>query len=112
MAGFVELDCDQGTDFVLDMDLTNDDGTPRNITGSVFTSTIKKSYYSANPTANLTIVVLNAANGNVMLSLNAAISSNIAAGRYLFDIRERDASNTISRVAEGIITINPQITKS
>lgn len=111
MATFLELYCDQGTDFNFTIDLTNDDGTAINVTNYAITSSIRKSYYSSSVTANLTVAVLNAANGNVSLSMNAATTSKIKAGRYLYDIKMKDSANTVSRVIEGIITVYPQITK-
>lgn len=111
MAQFVELDIDQGTTFNVNLDLTDDDGSPINVANYTITSSIRKSYYSANATANLVVQVTSAANGNVTLSLNAATTSNIRAGRYLFDIKQLTSNNITSRIVEGIITVNPQITK-
>lgn len=111
MAQFVELYLDQGTDFSFDLDLTNDDGSPVNVTGHTFSSSIRKSYYSSSVTANLSIAIANAVGGNVVCSMNSAISSNVKAGRYLFDIKSIDAANSTSRLVEGIITVNPQVTK-
>lgn len=111
MAQFVELNIDQGTDFNFDLDLTNDDGTPINITGYSFSSSIRKSYYSSSVTANLSVAIANAVSGNVIFSMNSATSSNIKAGRYLFDVKSIDAANSTSRLVEGIITVNPQVTK-
>ena len=111
MANQVELFCDQGTDFSYSLDLSNDDGSALNLASYTFSSSIRKSYYSSKPAANLTVTVINAANGNVQLSMNSAVTSNIKAGRYLYDVKMSDATNTVFRVIEGIITIYPQITK-
>jgi hypothetical protein len=111
MANQVELFCDQGTDFSYTIDLSNDDGTALNVANYTFSSSIRKSYYSSGVTANLTVSITDAANGNVRLSMNSATTANIKAGRYLYDVKMQDATNTISRVIEGIITVYPQITK-
>lgn len=111
MAQFIELDLDQGTDLSYNLDLTNDDGSPIDVTGYVFTSSIRKSYYSKSVTANLTVTIADAANGNVVLSMNSDTTTAIRAGRYLFDIKQKDAANTYTRIVEGIITVLPQITK-
>jgi hypothetical protein len=111
MAQFIELDLDQGTDFNMDLDLTNDNGAAINVTNYTFTSSIRKSFYSLNPTANLTVTIQSGPNGNITLSMNSAVSANVKPGRYLFDIKQVDSQNTTSRVVEGIITVNPQVTK-
>lgn len=111
MASYVELSCDQGTDFKINLDLTNDDGSLMNIAGYSFASTMRKSYYSRAATANMTVSIVSAASGNVLLSMNSATTANIPSGRYLYDIKMTDSSNVKSRVIEGIITVFPQITR-
>jgi len=111
MASFLELSCDQGTDFSVNLDLTNDDGSTINVDSYTFSSSIRKSYYSSNVTANLTVTVANASSGNVVLSMNAATTANIVAGRYLYDIKMVRSDSSVSRVVEGIITVFPQITQ-
>ena len=111
MAQFVELDFDQGTDINVDLNLTNDDGSSTNVTNYTFSSTIRKSFYSLNPTANMTVQITNATDGNVRLSLTAAQTSNIKAGRYVFDVKQIDNTSVTTRVFEGIIIVNPQVTK-
>jgi len=108
---YAELTVDQGATFETNLDLVADDGTAINVTNYVFSGQIRKSYYSANATANLTITVVSAANGNVNVSLNAATTANIKAGRYLYDVKMTDTANTVTRIVEGIITITPQVTK-
>ena len=111
MASFLELYCDQGTDYSIKLDLTNDDGSSINVQNYVFNSSVRKSYYSQSITANLTISILDSANGTVRLSMNAATTANIKSGRYLYDVKMAKPDNTVSRVLEGIITVSPQITK-
>jgi hypothetical protein len=111
MAAYTDLTIDQGTDFETTFDLVGDDGSPLNITNFVFTGQIRKSYYSTNPTANLSITIVSANNGNTVIRLNAANTANIISGRYVYDIKMKDSSNLVSRVVEGIVTVTPQVTK-
>jgi hypothetical protein len=110
MAQFIELNLDQGADFSFDMTITNDDGTAKNVSGYTFASSMKKSYYSSNVAANLTATIMNSSNGLVRFAITAANNSSIKAGRYLFDIKQTDGSNNITRIVEGLITVNPGIT--
>lgn len=111
MGAYVELTIDQGATFSTSVDLSNDDGTAINVANYTFQSQIRKSYYSANATANLTITVLDAANGNVKLSMTPANTANIKAGRYLYDIKMTDTGGVTTRVLEGIVTVTPQVSK-
>jgi hypothetical protein len=111
MGAYTDLTIDQGTDFETSLDLIADDGTPIDITGYQFYSQIKKSYYSSNVAANLVVIVTDAINGNTLISIDAANSANIFPGRYVYDVKMIDSTNTVSRVVEGIVTITPQVTQ-
>lgn len=111
MAQFIELNLDQGADFSFDMTITNDDGTTKNVASYVFTSSMKKSYYSSTTTANLTTSIIDAPNGLVRFSLTAANNYTIKPGRYLFDVKQVDGSNNTSRLVEGLIIVNPRVTE-
>jgi hypothetical protein len=77
---------DQGSDFGATIELTNDDNTPINVTGAEFKSQIRKSYYSGYVAAEFTVIELDSANGVIRLSLTADQTSNVSAGRYVYDL--------------------------
>jgi len=107
---YAEITLNQGTTFSTDLTLANDDGSAINVANAVFTCQIRKSYYSANATANLTVTTANSSNGEITLSLDAANTANIKAGRYLYDLKMLN-SGTTTRVIEGIITVTPQVSQ-
>lgn len=112
MSSYVELFIDQGTTFNNIINLTDDTtNTPINVFGYTVSSQIRRSYYSANITANITCSLTNTSNGEITMSITAANTANIKPGRYVFDVKTKDTSNVISRVLEGVITINPQVTR-
>ena len=112
MASYVELFIDQGTTFNNIINLTDDtNNTPINIYGYSVSSQIRRSYYSTNITANIVCTITNTSNGEITMSMTAANTSNIKPGRYVFDVKTTDTSNTVSRVLEGIITVNPSVTR-
>jgi len=111
MATSVYLDIDQGSDFTTEITLENDNGTPMNLTGSTVYSQFRKSYGSSTAYA-FTCAVSNAVQGKITLSLPGTTSSAIRHGRYLYDVEVVAAGGlTKTRVIEGIITLNPEITK-
>lgn len=112
MAAYVELIIDQGTTFNNIINLSDDiTNSNVNISGYVVRSQMRRSYYSANATANITCTISNAAQGEITMNLNANTTANIKAGRYLFDLETVDTLGTVSRVLEGIITVTPGITR-
>jgi hypothetical protein len=112
MAAYVELYLDQGTTFNSNVTLTDDTtNAPLNITGYTFRSQMRRSYYSANATATITCSIVNAGAGEISMNLSANTTSNIKAGRYLFDLEAVDTIGSVTRVLEGIITVTPEITR-
>jgi len=112
MAAYVELFMDQGATFnnVINLsdDLTN---ANINISGYIVRSQMRRSYYSANASANLTCQITNASTGEITISLESNETANIKSGRYLFDIQVTTPSNTTVRLLEGIVTVTPRVTK-
>ncbi len=51
------------------------------------------------------------ASGVITISMNAATSANIASGRYVWDLELVSSGNVVSRIVEGIVTINPEVTR-
>jgi hypothetical protein len=112
MAAYVELYLDQGTTFRNVINLTNDiTNEYMNVAGYTVRSQMRRSYYSQNPTANITCTVTNASTGEITMFLEPDDTKNIKAGRYLFDVEMTDTSNNVSRILEGIITVTPEVTR-
>ena len=110
MATVSNLYVDQGTDFSAIVTLTNQDGTPINLTGFTVKSQFRKSYQSSQATS-FTVAIFNATAGKIRMSLPAATSSPIAAGRYLYDVEITSAIGERKRALEGIVVLTPEITR-
>jgi hypothetical protein len=109
MATKANLVIDQGTTFSSDLYLTDENGSPLILSGFQANSQIRKWYTSSNAAATFTTFV-NVSSAFINLSLTANQSSNLVAGRYVYDVEINDGS-TVSRVVEGIITVTPQVTR-
>jgi hypothetical protein len=112
MSAYVELYMDQGATFNNTLNITDDLTNAKvNVSGYTVRSQMRRSYYSANATAQIVCTVTDAANGTILMSLAAANTSNIKAGRYLFDVETVDTASVTTRILEGIITVTPEITR-
>ena len=109
-AGYQELFIEQGADFATTITLDGVNGMPFNLDNYVAKSQIRKSYYSSNTTAQFTIQFPDAANGVISLTLPSSNTSNIAPGRYVYDMVIKNNQNVVTRVLEGIVNITPQVT--
>jgi|13_taG_2_1085334.scaffolds.fasta_scaffold28128_2 uncharacterized membrane protein len=108
MATVQNITIDQGTTFSLTINLTNDDGTEKDLSSYTVSAQMRKSYYTSTYTAFTTAKVDN--EGELTISLTAAQTSDIKAGRYVYDIEIESSAETL-RILEGIVTVTPEVTK-
>lgn len=108
MATIANLTIDQGTTVNIVVPVKNTDGTVKDLTGYTAYSQFRKSYYST--TYTTFTATHDSAGGNITLALTATQSSAVKAGRYVYDV-ETLTGTTVARVQEGIITVNPEVTK-
>lgn len=112
MAAYTELYMDQGATFNNTLNLTDDvTNATINVSGYTVRSQMRRSYYSANASANITCTITGASNGEITMSLTDGQTANIKAGRYLFDVETVDTGGVVTRILEGIITVTPGVTK-
>lgn len=109
MATKANLVIDQGSSYSVTLDLTDENGDVIDLSNYTANSQIRKWYTSSNPAATFSTTV-NASSGELTLSLSANQTSNLVAGRYVYDV-ELNSGGIISRIVEGIITVTPQVTK-
>lgn len=110
MAVLANLEIDQGSDFNTQMILENDDGTPMDLRGFTVYSQFRKSYGSVLGYTFVTSVV-DPINGIISLGLSGVASSAIKPGRFMYDVEIVNSIPVKTRVVEGIVTINPEITR-
>lgn len=109
MAIKANLIIDQGTTYSTDLQLTDDAGNVIDLTSYTAAAQIRKTYTSSSAT-NFTVTI-GASTGLVTLSLTANQTSNITAGRYVYDVELTSAGGVVSRIIEGIVTVTPQVTQ-
>ena len=109
MATYKNLSLDQGSSFTESIQYLDSSKTPISLVGYSVKSQMRKSYYSANAITFDTILT-DSATGNITISLNFNVTANISPGRYVYDIKANTA-NTAIKIQEGIITVNPGVTK-
>lgn len=105
-----DLYINQGIDWIEAVDYINDDFTPLNLTGYSFLCSFRTSYSTANISGNLTVSIINAAAGNTRLSMDSADTSNVNAGKYVYDVVMIDNFGNKARTLEGFITFRPGVT--
>lgn len=106
MASLSNLYIDQGSDY--QVTITVDD---MDLTGYTVKAQMRKSYGSSTA-YNFDGDVSDGPAGQLTLSLLADDSSEMPAGRYLYDVEVTSSGGTKTRVVEGLVILNPQITQT
>ena len=111
MAAFTEITIEQGATFTTTVNVEDAYYNPVDLTDYTASSQMRKSYYSSVAT-NITATITGTSNGEITLSITAANTANLVAGRYVYDLLIDDGAGTITRVVEGIATVLPSVTRS
>jgi hypothetical protein len=110
LAAYSEITIEQGATFSSTVTVEDVYGTAVNLTNHTASSMMRKSYHSTTA-ITITANVTGTSNGEITLSITAANTANITAGRYVYDLIIRDNANTTTRVVEGIATVLPSVTR-
>ena len=90
--------------------MTDSTGNTINLTGVTAIGQIR-SWYTSSSYVNFTITIPSPNTGNINISLSSNATANMSPGRYLYDIDTIDASNNVTRVVEGVLTVTPAVTQ-
>lgn len=110
MAIYQELEIDQGSTFRYQIDLTTSQGSAYDLDGFTITSQIRKNYKSSTISGSFTATTPQA--GRIILTMDDSDSSNLLAGRYVYDVYIESGSGDRYRVVEGMVTVTPSVTQS
>jgi hypothetical protein len=110
MAGFAEINIEQGASFSTTVTVNGADGSPTNLTSYTAAAQLRKSYYSTTAN-NFTVSVTSPAGGILTMTMTAANTANLTPGRYVYDLLITSPTNVKTRVVEGIATILPSVTR-
>lgn len=102
---------DQGTDFSATINVSDAENEVYNLIGFTVAAQMRKNYASS--TATTFSATHNGVGGQISLTLDKSITSDLDPGRYLYDIKisRNDGSLSTVRVIEGIVTVTPGITR-
>jgi hypothetical protein len=107
------LVCDQATTFNFQFQIKND-STPWNLTGYTGTMTVRPFVGATTTTVVASTangaMVLTALTGRVNVTLSAATTGAIAAGRYSYDL-VLDSGSTVTRILEGKFIVTGAVTQ-
>ena len=86
--------------------------TAFDLTGYTVTASIRKTFASATATAMSITVDPDPATGSVTVGLTDVQTGTLDRGRYVWDMVVTSAGGLITRVVQGLATVNPSVTRS
>lgn len=109
MAINVNMIVDQGSDFSVEIELTDNVGEPYDLTGAEICAQMKRSFYSKTFHEISTAIVGDEVNGVIELGIDSETTMALRDGRYVYDVVVKKDGKK-KRVIEGIVTLTPMVT--
>lgn len=118
MSQYEDVTIDQGADQVIQLELVDNTGAKKDLSGYSIAAQIRKTYSSSDSDAVTfsTQIATPATDGIINLTLTNSQTGAMKAGRYVYDVEissTDSASNTlVERILEGQITVSPSVTRT
>ena len=102
---------DQGSDFALDLAIS-EDGSIKDLTGFSARAQMRSTKSSSTVAATFTCTVPDPTAGTVRIALGNSVSSGLTAGTYVYDLEIFTAGNaSVTRLMEGDVTLTQEVTR-
>ena len=112
MSAKFNLICEQATTFNFQFSVNNN-AVPINLTGYTGTMTVRPFVGSSTTTITATTtngrMVITGATGTVTVTISSALTEEIVAGRYSYDL-VLDSGSTVTRFLEGLFIVTGAVT--
>ena len=109
-AGTYNFVLDQGATFTRQLTV-KDDGSAMNLTGYSVASKMRSTHDSSTVVGTFTCTISNATGGVITMSMNNSTTAAIEEGIYVYDLEMTSGSGRVTRLMEGRITVNPEVTR-
>ena len=115
MAQYEDIAIDQGADVTIQLELTNTNGTPKDLSGYTCSSQIRRTHSNDSATSFTPMFSAPRTSGVLNLTLTNLQTNTFTAKRYVYDVeltnQDSNANNIIERILEGQLIVNPSVTR-
>ena len=110
-AGTYDIVIDQGSDFSIQIQVEQN-GSNVNLSRHSARALLRPTPSSNTKTAYFTCTISDSANGILKMDLSNAITANVAAGKYYYDLElVNTSSSTVSRLIQGVARVTQEVTR-
>jgi|TARA_B100000073_G_C23543669_1_gene497209 hypothetical protein len=110
-AGTYDLVIDQGSDFAIEVAIS-EDGSVTPIETHSARAQLRPSPTSSTKTADFTCTITNASQGKLKMSLTNSQTASISSGKYYYDLElVNTSSGSVTRLLQGVARVTPEVTR-
>jgi hypothetical protein len=109
-AGTYNFIMEQGATFTRQLTVKENDSA-LNLTGYSVASLMRSTHDSSTVAGTFTCTISNAVGGIIDMSMNPTTTGAIEEGMYVYDLEITAGSGTITRLLQGEVTVNPEVTR-
>ena len=82
-----------------------------NLTGYSVASKMRSTHDSSTVVGTFTCTISDAANGKITMAMTNSTSAAIEEGIYVYDLEITSGAGTVTRLLQGTVTVNPEVTR-
>ena len=109
-AGTYNFIMEQGATFTRQLTV-KENNDALNLTGYSVASLMRSTHDSGTVVGTFTCTISNASGGVITMVMTSSVTGAIEEGIYVYDIEIASGSGTVTRLMEGEITVNPEVTR-
>ena len=88
-----------------------ENGSAMDLTGYSVASLMRSTHDSSTVVGTFTCTISNATGGIITMAMTASVTGAIEEGIYVYDLEITSGSGIVTRLLEGEITTNPEVTR-
>ena len=109
-AGTYNFILEQGATFNRQLTV-KDDGSVMDLTGYSVASKMRSTHDSSTVVGTFTCTISNATGGIITMSMTNSTTGAIEEGIYVYDLEMTSGGGVVTRLMEGTVTVNPEVTR-
>jgi hypothetical protein len=109
-AGTYNFILEQGATFTRTLTV-QENSSAMNLSGYSVASKMRSTHDSGTVVGTFSCTISNASGGVIVMNMNNSTTAGIEEGMYVYDIEITSSAGTVTRLMEGSITVNPEVTR-
>ena len=109
-AGTYNFILDQGATFSRQLTV-KDNGSVMNLTGYSVASKMRSTHDTSSVAGTFTCAISNATGGVITISMTNSTTAAIEEAIYVYDLEITSGAGVVTRLMEGTVTVNPEVTR-